>query len=138
MLVSQWHLLSYYCTRSYYDLFRQDEIRTAETVRDVSDRIPAEDATSVFCYNLNPSWYTYAGLFPCNRYCGWQNHYISLMPEIYDDLKNTFETQPPRWLVLPVEPGELPDFIERMLDTAYRRVYENDQYTLFCLETVPA
>lgn len=116
---------------AYKHLFQQNQYKTEYLVRDVSSKIPEEDKNSVFCYNLNPSWYTYADLFPCIKYCGWQNHYITLMPEIYDDLHACFQSHPPTWLVLPKEKGNLPDFLDKMLYIDYGKYYENESYTLY-------
>ena len=116
----------------YLHLFQQDQYKTESIVQDVSSRIPEEDHNSVFCYNLNPSWYTYANLFPCIKYCGWQNHYISIMPEIYDDFYARFRSHPPTWLILPKEKGTLPVFMDELLITDYCVYYENEKYTLYC------
>ena len=116
---------------AYTHLFQQNQYRTGSLVQDISSKIPEEDKDSVFCYNLNPYWYTYADLFPCIKYCGWQNHYISLMPEIYDDFHAIFYSHPPTWLVLPKEQGTLPAFIDEMLETDYKPYYENESYSLY-------
>ncbi len=116
---------------AYSHLFQQSQYKMEYLVRDVSSRIPEEDKNSVFCYNLNPSWYTYADLFPCIKYCGWQNHYITLMPKIYDDLHACFQSHPPIWLVLPNEKRTLPDFLDKMLYAEYCEFYKNESYTLY-------
>ena len=116
---------------AYTHLFQQNQYRTEYLVQDISSKIPEEDKDSVFCYNLNPSWYTYANLFPCIKYCGWQNHYISLMPEIYDDFCDRFQSNPPTWLVLPREKETIPAFLQEMLGTDYIEYYENESYTLY-------
>ena len=131
MLISSYSLFDYYSWAAYSHLFLQDRYNISQVVEDISSKIPEEDKDSVFCYNINPSWYTYADLFPCIKYCGWQNHYISLMPEIYDDLKKTFISDPPAWLVLPEEGGDLPLFLEQLLETDYLLVYDNESYALY-------
>ena len=117
---------------SYLHLFQQNQYKTEYFVQDISSKIPEEDYDSVFCYNLNPSWYTYANLFPCIKYCGWQNHYLSIMPEIYDDFHARFQSNPPTWLVLPKEKGTLPAFLDEILISDYYEYYENEKYTLYC------
>lgn len=112
-------------------LLKPYKFTMGQNVIDISSRIPEEDADSVFCYNVDPAWYTYADLFPCIKYCGWQEHYISLMPEIYDDLEKTFDTNPPVWLVLPENKGNLPMFLEEMIDDEYRMTYRNESYLLY-------
>lgn len=130
MLVPQYSISGEAHVRAYVYLFHRDAHLRNE-VRDIASRIPESDAQSVYCYNLDPAWYTYANLFPCIKYCGWQNHYISLMPEIYYELEETFLTNPPLWLVLPAKPEMLPTFLEEQLKTNYTPVYSNDAYFLF-------
>lgn len=108
----------------------RDSFDTEEKVRDIAARIPEEERDSVFCYNLNPSWYTYADLLPCIKYCGWQNHYIELIPQIEDDLKECFREEPPKWLVLPSEVGDIPAFLKKEIAENYRPVYRNQDYVL--------
>lgn len=101
-----------------------------QDVQDMACHIPEEEKDSVFSYNLNPSWYTYADLFPCIKYCGWQNHYIELMPEIEQEMAEYFWQDPPEWLVLPTEEEEMPAFLEEEIDTNYETVYANEAYIL--------
>ena len=131
MLVFSYPLFNDTFSKAYSHLFRQDKYQTAQFVEDISSKIPEEDKDSVFCYNINPSWYTYADLFPCIKYCGWQNHYISLMPEIYDELEKIFIDTPPAWLVLPVKKGDLPLFLEERLEENYQLAYGNKKYVLY-------
>lgn len=130
MLIPQYSIAGEAHVRAYEFLFHRDA-RVRNEVRDIASRIPEANAQSVYCYNLDPAWYTYANLFPCIKYCGWQNHYISLMPEIYYELESIFLTNPPLWLVLPADLGELPTFLEEQLKTNYTAVYSNDSYILF-------
>jgi len=122
--------------KSYYDMaysrhFHEDQFNQAQLIQDVSSKIPEEERDSVFSYNLDPSWYTYADLFPCIRYCGWQNRYLLLMPQIYHDMEKIFQENPPKWLLLPEYRGQLPAFIEEMLDDEYMPFHENEMYILF-------
>ncbi len=112
-------------------LLKPYKFTDGQSFRDISSRIPSEDRDSVFCYNINPAWYTYTDLFPCIKYCGWQEHYISLMPEIYDNLEETFDNDPPSWLVLPKNIGILPEFLDEMIDDEYRLVYQNETCLLY-------
>lgn len=66
------------------------------------------------------------------NYCGWQNYYISIMPEIYDDFYARFRSHPPTWLILPKEKETLPVFMDELLITDYCVYYENEKYTLYC------
>ncbi len=118
----------------YSMLFRQDLYEKKQTVQEISSRIPREDSNSVYCYDISVSWYTYADLFPCIRYCGWQEHYLSLMPEIYGDLEETFQKDPPKWLVLPETYGTIPAFLEEKIHRSYLCMYSNREYALYHLQ----
>ncbi len=133
MLVSQFGIAQHYAKSAGAHLFSPERFQTALAARDISSRIPDSDRDSVFGYNIHPAWYTYADLFPCIKYCGWQNHYISLMPQIYDDLQERFETQPPRWLVLPAGKSSLPAFLSERLESSYSLYHQNDSYRLLQL-----
>lgn len=100
---------------------------------DISSHIPEDELDSVYCYNILPVWYAYTDIVPCIKYCGWQNHYIRLVPEIREEIKEIFETEPPRWLVLPKEKGELPDFLAESLEKDYTFSYGNHEYSLYLL-----
>ena len=133
MLASQLPIIRDFQDWVYPRLFLQDSFTTETLIKDISSKIPEKDYRSVFCYNIDPSWYSYTGvdIFPCIKYCGWQNHYISLMPEIYNDFEDTFTACPPAWLVLPKPSGKIPGFIQDPLATDYKLVYENEQYALY-------
>ena len=116
---------------AYMCLVRQDTYNEEYLAQDIASKIPQKDSESVFSYNMSSAWYTYVDLFPCIRYCDWQNTTINMMPEIYDELDHTFSVDPPAWLVLPESIGELPLFLEEKLKTNYQQVYENEKYILY-------
>lgn len=131
MLIAQ-QPRQFYCVKNASEHLTKKSIYTREQiVLDISSKIPANERDSVFCYNINPSWYDYADIFPCIKYCGWQNHYISLVPEIYDELESAFIEQPPTWLVLPKEEEIMPIFLENMINVSYLPFYGNDEYILY-------
>ena len=138
MLLPQCTIMIRYAGRAYSHIFNKQAYNTETLVQDISSKIPEQDKQSVFCYNLAPAWYTYAGLFPCIKYCGWQNHYIDLMPGIYDELEDIFTERPPSWLVLPNPIGDVPDFLENKLSTDYQEVYQNTSYILYNYVTQPS
>lgn len=115
---------------SYNHLFHHDYYKQELEARDIAERIPIEDEKSVYGYEIDPAWYAYTDIFPCNKYIGWQNHYISLNPKIYDELETFFIDTPPKWLILPANKNELPNFIEIAIKK-YKQKYSNDSYELY-------
>lgn len=118
MLFQQYSLVESYTDRSKELKFRST-VQTSSEYEEIANHISPETADSVFCYNIHPNWYTYTDLFPCIRYCGWQNHYIELMPEIELDMTRIFQQSPPKWLVLPTNPQEMPVFLEMEISSNY-------------------
>lgn len=131
MLISQYSIMERYLNGAAMYLRPESKSDAERAALEIASEIPEAESDSVFGYNIDINWYLYTGLFPCIRYCDWQNHYIALIPEIYDDLENTFQTRPPAWLVLPQQQGTLPQFLERMLGAEYRRACENESYVLY-------
>ena len=131
MITCQYPLIKYYTVVSKQFIIQKNFNNTREIIRDISDKIPEEDKDSVYAYNIDPYWYTYADLFPCIKYCGWHEHYIKLIPEISDDLEQIFNENPPAWLVLPCDHGYMPDFMEEKLGTEYELSYQNERYHLY-------
>lgn len=131
MFVSLFEVAREYNERARNHILHPEYYDLTPEVLDIVDRIPVGDYDSVYCYNIEPTWYTYADIFPCIKYCGWQNYYMELMPEIYNELDGYFTISPPMWLVLPSEETELPIFIENMIGVEYQIEYSNSYYILY-------
>lgn len=97
----------------------------------IAENIPAEDADSVYTYGISSKWYTETGLYPCIRYCDWQDNYVDLRPEIGDELIEIFHATPPKWVV--TENSEQTTFLQAILDEQYASFAENESYILWAL-----
>lgn len=115
---------------TYERLFHPEQFQYLANARAIADNIP-DDKENVFAFGIKPEFYTHSGIFPCNKYCGWQEHYIQLMPQIADELDAFFRTSPPSWVVLQKGLETLPIFLERELSQNYVMTYENDMYMLY-------
>lgn len=102
---------------------------------DLAARIPKEDSDSVFAYGFYSEWYIHTGLFPCIRYCDWQNHYVELSGEVAEDLKRILWEESPKWVVtsFETEPSN-PPFVTEVLQKKYVETYSNETYRLWHLE----
>ncbi len=99
---------------------------------EIAANIPPEEKDSVYTYGIPSAWYVYTGIFPCIRYCDWQEHYIELSEDIRNDLKRLIEESPPGWIVTNTgKDAELPDFMRSALEKNYNRYAENDYYVLW-------
>ncbi len=101
----------------------------------VSASIPEDEKDSVYCYfTYDSTWYLNTGIYPCIKYCDWQNHYVKLSPEIRDGLAATFENNPPKWLVVLKKPtAEYPEFLVDALENDYELNCEDGKYMLYGL-----
>ena len=113
----------------------------AVTTGDQSDKnlaqiramIPQEDADSVYIYAVEScsAWYAEAGLFPANRYCDWQAHYIQLNPQIGAQLESWLRTDGAKWIVASVQNKIAPMSIREAVEENYTVQFQNDDYILY-------
>lgn len=129
----------YFRVQPFFDYFTLSADAYADryvdqAAKDIAAYIPEEDRDSVYTYEISSSWYIETGLFPCIRYCDWQNHYIELSPEVQEDLESILRTTPPKWFVtsFDTEPTN-PEFIKEILETQYSSFAENEKYHLWKL-----
>lgn len=100
------------------------------TVRGI---IPEEDRNNIYVYGMPTTcsnWYAMADLYPPNRYCDWQEHYIQLVPEIGDELALWLTSEDARWLVTPRDYDIRPQQIREVIETHYHVYAQTENYTL--------
>ncbi len=132
-MLAQWGRFSLIVNHSDLFVLQKDSSHASRSL-DISSRIPEDELDSVYCYDVLPVWYAYTDTVPYIKYCGWQSHYISLVPEIGEEIEEVFNTNPPRWLVLSKERGELADFLEESLKNDYKFIFSNEKYSLYSLK----
>lgn len=101
---------------------------------EIGSQIPDEDRESVYGYDIPMRWYTINDIMPCNKYCGWQEHYIKLSLEIGAEIQLMFEENPPEWVVTEsdVQPEDI--FIGKFLRQTYEMAGKNQLYALYKLK----
>ena len=109
-------------------LFTEEE---SALIKDVSSRIPGSDKDSVLAWNVNAHFYTVADIYPCIKYCLWQNHYIKLMPNISEDIQQLLISTPPACIVTQSGMPKLPGYLEELLERGYSEAYSNRDYKLY-------
>lgn len=62
--------------------------------------VPPEDQDSFLAYRVEPRWYVATGALPCMRFYFLQEILAQADPAVMDEIVETFETDPPRWLVI--------------------------------------
>lgn len=101
-------------------------------IQDIMNQIPDDEKDGVYLYGFGScsQWYAKAGIFPPNKYCDWQPHWIILYPEIKDELLNYIASRSAKWIVLP-NGGEIwPDEIKNSIYENYTEFFVNDYYIL--------
>ncbi|MBO4939051.1 MAG: hypothetical protein J6C98_08670 [Oscillospiraceae bacterium] len=96
---------------------------------EMNDQIPAED--SVYTYgHACSAWYARTGRFPGHRYCDWQEHYITLNPEVGDELAAWLGEENPDWIVIPLHYQFAPQQIAQVVADHYHEYSRNGAYIL--------
>lgn len=101
-------------------------------IQDIMNQIPDDEKDSVYLYGFGScsQWYAKAGIFPPNKYCDWQPHWIILYPEIKDELLDYIASRSAKWIVLP-NGGEIwPDEIKNSIYENYTEFFVNNYYIL--------
>ncbi|MDO5376938.1 MAG: hypothetical protein Q4G52_01265 [Clostridia bacterium] len=62
--------------------------------------VPEEDRDRFMAYRVEPRWYVATGALPCMRFYFLQEILAQADPAVMDEIVETFETEPPRWLVI--------------------------------------
>lgn len=100
-------------------------------VMETAECIPPEELDFVWGYEVPLRWYTIADIMPCNRYCGWQEHYMELVPEIEEEIAEMFEKEPPIWIVTKASAQISNHIVKYQLDNRYCEYKENDDFVLY-------
>ncbi len=109
--------------------------QTVSQVLEIKSHIPREDYHSVYAYTKTScsAWYSIAELYPPNKYCDWQDHYMALSPQIKEELTGYFEDSDsaPRWLVTSTTRPIETKAINEIIDSEYTLYAENEMFRLF-------
>lgn len=88
-------------------------------------QVPEDERDSFMAYRVEPKWYVAAKALPCMRFYFLQEILAQADPAVMDEIVDTFETDPPRWLVLFYNRTFSPPYDERVaqiFETEYERV----------------
>ena len=100
-------------------------------------QVPEDERDSFMAYRVEPKWYVAAKALPCMRFYFLQEILAQADPAVMDEIVDTFETDPPRWLVLFYNRTFSPPYDERVaqiFETEYERVGTAGQYQLLRLK----
>ena len=71
---------------------------------------------------------------PYSRYCGWQEHYMQLSPQIEAEIYEMMETAPPVWIVTKASAEIQNEMMRGQLGARYEVFTENGGYRLYRLK----
>lgn len=103
-------------------------------VMETADCIPEEERDSVWGYEVSMRWYAIADIMPCCKYCGWQEHYMELSPQIATEIEEMLETDPPVWIVTRAGKEIENIVVKTKLQESYELFTENSEYKLYSIK----
>lgn len=99
-------------------------------------QVPEEDRDSFLAYRVEPKWYAVTGALPSMRFYFLQEILADADPAVMDEIVATFESNPPRWVVLFYNRPFSPPYdarVQAIFDTRYEFVDARGEYQLLRL-----
>ena len=100
-------------------------------------QVPQDERDRFMAYRVEPRWYVAAEALPCMRFYFLQEVLAQADPAVMDEIVQTFETDPPRWLVIYYNRAFNPPYDARVaaiFETNYEFVDAAGQYQLLRLK----
>lgn len=99
-------------------------------------QVPEGERDRFMAYRVEPKWYVAAGALPCMRFYFLQEILADADPRVMDEIVDTFETDPPRWLVIYYNRAFSPPYdprVAEIFETRYAFVDSQGEYQLLRL-----
>jgi len=116
----------------YWKIGADEEYRY---VTETAEYIPEKERDSVWGYDCHQRWYLIADIMPYSRYCGWQEHYMQLSPQIEADIQDMMENEPPVWIVTKASTEITNEMMIEQMERKYALFTENEGYRLYRRKT---
>ena len=100
-------------------------------------QVPQDERDRFMAYRVEPRWYVAAEALPCMRFYFLQEVLAQADPAVMDEIVQTFENDPPRWLVIYYNRAFNPPYDARVaaiFETNYEFVDAAGQYQLLRLK----
>ena len=100
-------------------------------------QVPEDERGRFMAYRVEPRWYVAAEALPCMRFYFLQEVLAQADPAVMDEIVETFETDPPQWLVIYYNRAFNPPYDARVaaiFETDYEFVDAAGQYQLLRLK----
>ncbi len=99
--------------------------------------VPQDERDAFMAYRAEPKWYVAAKALPCMRFYFLQEILGQANPAVMDEIVQTFETDPPKWLVIYYNREFGPPYdprVAEIFETRYEFVQAQGQYQLLRLK----
>ena len=101
------------------------------------NQVPEDERDHFMAYRVEPRWYVAAEALPCMRFYFLQEILAQANPAVMDEIVETFESDPPHWLVIYYNREFAPPYDARVAEifkTKYEFVDAAGQYQLLRLK----
>ena len=101
------------------------------------NQVPEDERDHFMAYRVEPRWYVAAKALPCMRFYFLQEILAQANPAVMDEIVETFESDPPHWLVIYYNREFAPPYDARVAEifkTKYEFVDAAGQYQLLRLK----
>ncbi len=79
-------------------------------------KVPEAERSRFMAYRVEPRWYAVTGALPCMRFYFLQETLAEANPAVMDEIVDTFNTDPPLWLVIYYNRAFSPPYDERVAE----------------------
>lgn len=79
---------------------RADYLAIEQNAKDLFALVPEDERDSFMAYRVEPMWYVAAEALPSMRFYFLQETLADADPAVMDEIVDTFNTNPPKWLVI--------------------------------------
>lgn len=103
-------------------------------------QVPEEDRDRFMAYRVEPKWYVATRALPCMRFYFLQEILADANSAVMEEIVETFENDPPKWLVIYYNREFGPPYDKRVaeiFDTRYEFVASSGEYQLKRLREAP-
>lgn len=104
-------------------------------------QVPTQERNELFAYRVEPKWYVAAEAMPYMRFYFLQETLGQADPAVMDEIVETFENDPPKWLVIYYQRAFSPAYdarVQEIFNTQYEFVDARGQYQLLRLKENPS
>ncbi len=119
-----------YVTKTVFEQNSEEVKMDYENIIEIAAEVRKKGGNEMWGYEVPLRVYLISEMMPYSRYCGWQEHYMKLMPTIKWEIIDMLEKNPPQWIV--TKTGQVIDAtIWGKIDKNYIEYKKNNDYTLY-------